>query len=318
MQSASCRNRSALVFVALALSLGACGRGDVSVATPKAPSAEELGELDRGVGLMGQFDFAAARDVFAGLVSRHPDWYEARFDLAVATFNRQQEGDERAAGDQTRALLKERPDDLRALYVLGLMALRTQSPKDAEPLLRRVADGDPRDAYARYFLAQSVLSQGRAEEALALFDGALARDPRLRSARYGASQALTRLGRPAEAAARLEEFQSLRNNPLARLAEFKYTRMGRLAEAVTIAVAKPERLPLLARIVLVYVPGVAPAVNKPELLLMVPAVAFRLAQTSGGGIVTVAPVTSWPAAVYWMLFPTAALPGLGETVMVNN
>jgi hypothetical protein len=90
------------------------------------------------------------------------------------------------------------------------------------------------------------------------------------------------------------------------------------AEAPTIAVAKPEILPLLARMVFGYVPGVAPAVNKPELLLIVPAVAFRFAQTSGGGIATVAPVTSWPAAVYWMLFPTAALPGLGETVIVNN
>ena len=39
-----------------------------------------------------------------------------------------------------------------------------------------------------------------------------------------------------------------------------------------------------------------PAVNKPELLLMLPAVAFRLAQTSGGGIVTVAPVTAEKAS----------------------
>jgi Tfp pilus assembly protein PilF len=228
MPSASCRNRRALIVIALVLCLAACGRSE----TPVAPSAAEQAELDRGVGLMGQFDFATAREVFAALVSRHPDWYEARFDLAVATLNRQQEGDERAAIDQTRALLKQRPDDLRALYLLGLMMLHTQSPQDAEPLLRRVADGDPHDAYAKYFLAQSVLSQGRVDAALALFDNAIALDPRLRSAQYGASQALARLGRAAEAKARLEQFQQLRNNPLARLAEFKYTRMGPKSEAI--------------------------------------------------------------------------------------
>jgi Tfp pilus assembly protein PilF len=235
MRSASCRNRSALIVAALALSLGGCGRGDVSGAKSNPPSAAELTELDRGVGLMGQFDFGAAREMFATLALRHADWYEARFDLAVATLNRQQEGDERAAGEQTRALLKERPDDLRALYILGLMMLHTQSPRDAEPLLRRVVDGDPQDAYAKYFLAQSVLSQGRADAAVALFDSAIALDPRLRSAQYGASQALARLGRATEAAARLEQFQQLRNNPLARLAEFKYTRMGAKAEAINAA-----------------------------------------------------------------------------------
>ena len=200
-----------------------------------APNATELAELDRGVGLMGQFDFAGAREIFAGLTSHHSDWYEAQFDLAVATLNRQQEGDERAAIDQTRALLKERPDDLRALYLLGLMMLHSQSPQDAEPLLRRVADGDPQDAYAQYFLAQSELSQGKADAALALFDNAIALDPRLRSAQYGASQALARLGRTSEAKAHLEQFQQLRNNPLARLAEFKYTRMGSKAEAINAA-----------------------------------------------------------------------------------
>ncbi|HEX4596629.1 MAG TPA: FG-GAP-like repeat-containing protein, partial [Burkholderiaceae bacterium] len=112
------------------------------------------------------------------------------------------------------------------------MMLHSQSPQDAEPLLRRVADGDPQDAYAQYFLAQSELSQGRAEAALTQFDNAIALDPRLRSAQYGASQALARLGRTSEAKEHLDQFQQLRNNPLARLAEFKYTRMGDKAEAI--------------------------------------------------------------------------------------
>jgi len=181
---------------------------------------------------MGQFDFAAARDAFAALAARHPDWFEARFDLAIATLNRQQEGDERAARDALRELLRERPDDPRVLYTLGLITLHGEAPKDAEPLLRRAADSDPRDAYAQYFLAQSRLTQAHAEEALAGYERAIALDPHMRSAYYGASRALRRLGRNDDAASRLEEFQRQRNNPLASLAEFKYTRMGSKSEVI--------------------------------------------------------------------------------------
>jgi Tfp pilus assembly protein PilF len=244
MRSASCRSSGILVALALALSLVACSRSDAPTTKHAAPGNAEFQELDRGVGLMGQFDFASARELFAGLASRFPDWYEARLDLAIATLNRQLEGDERAAADQLAALLRERPDDLRSQYLLGLIALHSRSPKEAEPLLRRVADGDPNDAYARYFLAQSLLAQGRTDEALTRFDEVVRLDPRLRSAQYGASQALTRLGRSADAAQRLNEFQLQRNNPLARLAEFKYTRMGAKAEAVNAPRSNQPRPPV--------------------------------------------------------------------------
>ena len=244
MPNVACRNKWALLAALLMLWLGGCGHGE------PVPDAAELAELDRGVGLMGQYDFAAAHQVFAHLTKRYPRWYEARFDLALATLNRQQEGDEGAAAEELRALLKERPDDPRALYLLGLISLRTAAPESAAPLLQRAAALDPQDSYAKYFLAQSLLSQGRAAEALPLFEGAIALDPRLRSAHYGAAQALARLGRKTEANAQLEEFQQLRNNPLARLAEFKYTRMGPKAEAVNaerpVASSPPPRGALFA------------------------------------------------------------------------
>ena len=244
MRSASSRGSCVVVVLGLALSLVACDRSESPAPKSTPPGPAEFRELDRGVGLMGQFDFASAHEIFNGLASRYPDWYEARLDLAIATLNRQREGDEQVAADQLGALLKQRPDDLRVQYLLGLITLHSRSPKEAEPLLQRVADGDPKDAYARYFLAQSLLAQGRMQEALARFDEAIALDGRLRSARYGASQALTRLGRSAEATKRLEEFQRERNNPLGRLAEFKYTRMGGKAEAVNAPQSNRPREPV--------------------------------------------------------------------------
>lgn len=219
--------------LALALALASCGKSEPPPAAKvEVPGAAQLAELDRGVGLMGRFEFAPAREVFAALAARYPGWPEARLDLAIATMNRQQEGDERAALELLKALARDRPDDMRAAYVLGLLTLHAGAPKEAEPLLRSVVEADPDDAYARYFLAQALLAQGRAEDALPLYESAAMRDARLRSALYGASQALARMGRAREAAERLDAFERLRNNPLARLAEFKYTRMGPRAEAV--------------------------------------------------------------------------------------
>lgn len=196
------------------------------------PAASDLAELDRGVGIMGKFEFDLARDVFAALAKKHPRWFEARFNLAVATLNRQAEGDERTAGDLLRELQRERPDDARVLYTLGIVTLRA-APQEAEPLLRRVVEADRQDAYAAYFLGQALLAQGRADEALMLFERAIALDPRLRSPQYAAAQALGRLGRAREAEARMAAFQSQSRNPLASLVEFKYTRMGPKSEAIS-------------------------------------------------------------------------------------
>jgi len=201
-------------------------------ASEAPPPAADVAELDRGVGVMGKFEFDNAREVFAALAKKHPHWFEARFNLAIATLNRQAEGDERTARDLLRALQRERPDDPRVSYMLGIVVLR-DSPKDAEPILRRVVEADPRDAYAAYFLGQALLAQGRAGEALAFFERANVLDPRLRSAPYAAAQALGRLGRGREADSFMEAFQRLGRNPLAGLAEFKYTRMGPKSEAIS-------------------------------------------------------------------------------------
>jgi tetratricopeptide (TPR) repeat protein len=233
MRSASWRSSAAAIAaLVLALLATACDRGTPPAAKPSAPGAAEYAELDRGVGLMGKFEFEAAREVFARLAASHPTWNAARFDLALATLNRQREGDEGAAAAMLRSLVRDDPGNLHAVYVLALLTLHAGAPKDAQPLFKRVADADGRDAYARYFLAQSLLAQGRPAEALPVFEEAAKLDPRLRSARYGASQALARLGRAPEAAAMLAAFEAEKNNPLARLAEFKYTRMGTRAEAI--------------------------------------------------------------------------------------
>src|SRR5436190_10086754 len=54
----------------------------------RTPADDMVGLNNRGVGLMGQFDYDAARDIFVGLAAAHPDRLELQVNLAIATLNR--------------------------------------------------------------------------------------------------------------------------------------------------------------------------------------------------------------------------------------
>src|SRR4051812_6203435 len=90
-----------LVLVTFAGMLVGCGRGGCASAPPVVDTvgvdAKEIEESNRGVGLMGQFEFDQALAIFAKLVEKHPKWLAMRVNLAMATLNRQQEGDSQRA-----------------------------------------------------------------------------------------------------------------------------------------------------------------------------------------------------------------------------
>src|SRR5690348_3807525 len=84
--------------VLLAAAVSSCAREPRATAL----SAEEVALENRGVGLMGQYDFDGARAVFVRLAAAHPERTDLRVDLALASLNRQQSGDE----DEARRTLE--------------------------------------------------------------------------------------------------------------------------------------------------------------------------------------------------------------------
>ena len=219
-----------VVLAAMAASLVAgCFGADDSALSPEAIALN-----NRGVALMGYFDYAEAEATFRELIQLQPNWVDARVNLAIATLNRQLEGDERAALALTTEALQHDPNHLRAHYVTALLHLYLGETELSLEHFRVVADRDPGDAYAAYYVGQNLLQQGDAEASLAWYLRAMESDAYLRSAYYGAAQVLRRLGRREEAKVRLGEYQRLKDNPRARLAEFKYTRMGPKAEALAL------------------------------------------------------------------------------------
>ena len=205
----------------------------------------ELVELNnRAVGLMGQFNFDGAVGAFESIQAATPGWADGRLNLAVALMNRQRATDAVRAEALLRELLGMPAVARRSRYLLGLLLLHEGRDGEALTLLTAVATGDPPDGFAAYFAGQIRLAES-ATEALEWHRRAIASEPLLRSAHYGAFLALLRLNREDEAVAMLTRFQALERHPQAKVAEFKYTRMGPLSEAVTVDLPgdRPSTLP---------------------------------------------------------------------------
>ncbi|MEE9129008.1 MAG: FG-GAP-like repeat-containing protein [Phycisphaerales bacterium] len=209
-------------------------------------TASDIAANNRAVGFMGRYEYDEALTIFGQLVQTHPDWLDVKVNLAVATLNRQQDGDEVTALDILKEVLEAEPDHLRALYVAAILLKRSGDPRNmaiAFQYSQRVAEADPLDAYAVYQVGSGYRDAGKFPEALAWFERAVELDPYLQSAYYGSQQMLIRLGRADEAAEMAHTFQRLSNNPRARIIKEIYGRMGPKAEALAVGLETLEPAP---------------------------------------------------------------------------
>ncbi len=197
-------------------------------------SDEQIARNNAGVALMGQYLNEPARVIFAELYAQSPGWTDVRVNEAIATLNRQTEGDERRALEIVNQVLLSEPDHIRATYVAGLTHLYLGEAEPALARLLAVREAEPQDAYVAYFTGQAHDQLGQHELALSAYQNAIELDPYLRSAYYGAALAQRRLGDADAARALLADYQRFENNPRAHLAEFRYTRKGPLAEALAV------------------------------------------------------------------------------------
>jgi hypothetical protein len=222
----------ALVVLA-ALRWGAPGVGGAGAGTLGAAAKAEN---DRGAGLMGQFEFARAEEAFEAAEALAGDgdgqaWIPA-FNRAIARLNRSEEGAQASAIEWLRPLVDNPASRTRAQYAQGLAALYLGDPRGAAPSFEAVAKEHPKDAYAHFYVAQCRELAGDLAGARAAYERAAEIDPLLRSSWLGLQRTAARLGDEAAASAALERFQALAEDLRSTLAEFKYTRMGPLAEVV--------------------------------------------------------------------------------------
>lgn len=227
-----------LVLAIMAMSPAGCKKKsttqDAVQPAETSQSDAALVELNnRGVGQMGRFEYAAARETFEEVVAARAEWQQAKVNLAIATFNRQQDGDEDAGLSILEEVLAADSANLNAQYCVGLLRLIRGETALALELFRVVVERDPTDGYAAYFVGQCLEGEDD-EAALDWFQRAIRIDSYLRSAYYRSFQCLQRLGRADEAREAFAVFQQLETNPRAKLVEIKYSRMGSKAMAKTI------------------------------------------------------------------------------------
>lgn len=216
----------------LALVAGACSGGG-----SEPPLTDvQVAALNHGLGLMGQFEFEAARLQFQGSAQVHGNRW-ALTNAAIALMNQSTEGAQARAIDEFESILRSYGGlgaDIWAtpVYCLGLCELYLGRPERALPHLRRCAEGVPGDAHAAFYLGQCLELAGAEAEALAWYQRAATCDPFLRSAQLGIQRMEARSGNAAAADAAMATFERLATNPRSTVAEFKYTRMGALAMCI--------------------------------------------------------------------------------------
>lgn len=195
---------------------------------------EIIARHNRGVALMGRFDYAEAHKIFQQLAIDHPNWPDVQVDLAIATLNRREPGDSEKALALLQKVAEADPKNLRAYYCQGILALDGGDPENALKAFQHVSREDPKDAYAVYYTGQCMSQLSDIDGALEQFLKVIDLDPYLRSAYYGAFQGLLRTGQMQDANQYRVDFERLADNPQARLAEIKYTRMGPKASVLPI------------------------------------------------------------------------------------
>ncbi len=202
----------------------------VPLHAPAGPEA--LAELERGAGLMGQFEFQRAEEAFRHAQSLAPTWWIPQFNVAVAVLNQTSEGAQERAIALLEPLKKVPQAKQRAEYCTALALMFLGKPAEALPIFQGLATAHQQDAYAQFFLAQSLELAGDLPAARQMYERAASLDPLLRSSYLGVQRTADRTGDGPSAAAALAVFRALSEDPRSTLAEFKYSRMGPLSSVV--------------------------------------------------------------------------------------
>lgn len=149
---------------------------------------------NRGVGLMEQFKYEQASDVFAEVVRMAPDWLPGQVNLGIALYNREKPEFLDRAISIFREVLAKDPKNPHAHFCLGYILPFKNDLEESRRHFETVTELDPADGHAWYFRAKLLLDQDRPEQAKPHFEKALQCDPYLRRAIFGLQEVARRSG----------------------------------------------------------------------------------------------------------------------------
>jgi len=186
--------------------------------------------MNRGVALMNQYCYAEAVRTFEKAIELAPGLTDARINLAIARFNRSlnTERDMERALELLDGVLVKEPENLRALYFKGIVLQQLGKAKEAIPCFEKVVKARPEDGAAWYLLGLCRMRAG--QEAEQDFLNAVKHRPYLYSAYYKLFQIALAKKEKKRAQEYIKRFQELRACPLGEAIELpQYNQMGDLA-----------------------------------------------------------------------------------------
>jgi len=212
----------------LALASGCRPKSDATGPKPAVVAA-----VNRGVSLMGQYDYDGAAKAFEAALAESPNLPAVQVNLAIARFNRgkKENQDIEEATRLIDAVLQQHPDHVRALYFKGIIQQHLGKAEAALPCFEKVTQLRPDDGVAWYVLG--LCQQRLGQDPQPALRRAIELRPYLSSAYYRLWQTLQAAGKSVDAAPYLEKFKALRESALAETIELpQYNQMGDLALVV--------------------------------------------------------------------------------------
>jgi tetratricopeptide (TPR) repeat protein len=189
-----------------------------------------------GVGLLEQYDYAAAATTFRRALELDSKLAIARVNLAIALLYA---ADFPAAEKEARAAAAALPGAPEPHYVLGLVAKGENRTDEAITELEKVLAAHPNDPGANVNLAQIHMARKQFPDAVKLLRAAVAAEPFSASAYYSLGIALTRAGQAAEGRKALDTFDELQKSGIAIVIDNAYPNQGKFTEALTSSGAEP-------------------------------------------------------------------------------
>ncbi len=213
-------------------------RVDPQANQPADRSGQAAQLTDRGIGLMGQFNFADAATAFAKARKLDPDTRLLQINHAIALLNTATPDNLDEARRLLRVVLNRAPEDPHAHFCLGIIALHRNELEEARPHFKAVTRADPSDPSGWYHLGLT-LPPGSAE-ATACFEQALALNPNLTAAMHGLAMNLRRSD-PERARELLTGQQALLGAEWDEPLRIRYAEMGRYGNVIVPGLAVGKR-----------------------------------------------------------------------------
>jgi tetratricopeptide (TPR) repeat protein len=144
-----------------------------------------------GIACLDQLQYADAVNAFAQVVRLRPDYADGYTNVALTNIQWEKYGSARGSLEKALALS---PDNVRALYYMGLVERRTGNSQAEVADLEKVVARYPRSSDARRELGKSYYRQNRLQDARVQFETLQTIEPDDVAAHYNLSLIYGRLG----------------------------------------------------------------------------------------------------------------------------